>query len=182
MRHERKYISRSTTGARWSRAMLRRSQTFVALSHPVLGGQCRYQRSYFPRAPWKSSPRAQRYETEQPIVRSLWLEPACARYSSGWMPTEAASAGSARRIHETAIGRLPIHFWLPASSPQPRLHNQTSYLQGLLRLWTRIRLAQCARSHSVLRCSGPGNGPSSYALNLSCLDPVLEPRNWVLRM
>ena len=53
-------------------------------------------------------------------------------YSSGWMPMEVANAASARRIYEIATLDFPVCLWLPAPSPQPRVHDQTSHLQGLL--------------------------------------------------
>src|SRR5579872_4161298 len=66
--------------------------------------------------------------TEQRIVRLPWRGPAFARYSSGWMRTEVANAASARRIYEALGRRVPVLFWLPASSSQPGVHDQASYV------------------------------------------------------
>src|SRR5579863_10302215 len=75
--------------------------------------------------------------TEPRIAPSPWLEPACALYWIGWTPMDVANAVSERRICEAADA-FSVYLWLPAPSPQPRVHHQTSHLPGLLRLRPRI--------------------------------------------
>jgi hypothetical protein len=57
---------------------------------------------------------------------------------------EASSAASDRRIYEGVVGCIPICFRLSAPSSQSCVHDPESHVQGLLRLWTGIRLAKPA--------------------------------------
>src|SRR4029077_14732289 len=83
------------------------------------------------------------------IVRSPWLGPAFALYSTGWTPTEVANAASARRIYEILAERFPVYVWMPSPTPQPCVHDQTPDVQGLLRLWTGIRFAAFTHACTV---------------------------------
>jgi hypothetical protein len=57
---------------------------------------------------------------------------------------EASNAASGRRIYEDVAGCVPLCFRLPTPSSQSCLHDPESHVQGLLRLWTGIRLAKLA--------------------------------------
>ena len=88
-----------------------------------------------------------------PVHDSHPVGPAFARNSSGWMQMDFANVANARRTYEILAQRLSVCFWLPASSSQPCVHDQTSYVQSLLRLWTGIRIAAWARARKVCRPS-----------------------------
>jgi hypothetical protein len=78
------------------------------------------------------------------------------------MPMEASIAASDRRIYEGVVDYVPICFRLPAPSSQSCVHDQTSDVQGLLRLWTGIRLAKLAgvSKDELLAGRSLGEGPS----------------------
>jgi hypothetical protein len=48
-----------------------------------------------------------------------------------------ASAGSERRIDETASLNVPICLRMPSRSTEPPIHDQEKDVPGLLGLWTR---------------------------------------------
>src|ERR1700728_143534 len=118
--------------------------------------------------PWTQTATRSTFITELRIVRLPWRGPACALCLSGWMLTEVANDDNARRIYEALLGHLPIPFWLQASSSEPCVHDQASYIQGLFRLRTRIRFTLSSRANTVrpFPCRPPGDEAKPCALSV----------------
>src|SRR3984885_12806765 len=116
--------------------------------------------------PWTQTATRSTFITELRIVRLPWRGPACALCLSGWMLTEVANDDNARRIYEVLLGHLPVPFWLQASSSEPCVHDQASYIQGLFRLRAGIRFADVACAHSARSLPKLWRGSESSSCSL----------------
>src|SRR5271157_1325266 len=93
------------------------------------------------------------FTTALPIAQLPWLAPACAPCWIGWMPMEVASAGSERRIYDTAVSDLSVFLRVPSPPTQRCVHHQETNVSGLLEVWPGIRVFLGADArHTVERC------------------------------
>jgi len=105
--------------------------------------------------------------TAPQIARLPWLGPACALYFNGWTRTEVANAASGRRMYEITYRDLSVSLWLPAPSLEPHIYDKTSHIQGLLRLWSGVRLAQPACAGTIRSFAAHSFGDQSPSCTLN---------------